>query len=71
MRTIWYKRSGQQTTRKAVQAAKDAYAAAKRTGDMGLLKCSIQPEIADAINRMSLEQFVNWGGQFTYKRVER
>lgn len=67
----WFKRSGQPVSESAVLRAKNAYITAKLTGRMGEnMTCSIQPAVAESIKRMSLTQFVNWSGQFTY-RIER
>ncbi len=63
----WFKRSGQRISKSVVQKAKDSYANAKRTGKMGTLSCSVQLALADAIDKMSLIEFVNWSGQFTYR----
>jgi hypothetical protein len=68
MRTVWYKRSGVRTTRKAVQSAKDQYALGKRLGAIGSLRCSVQPTVADCIDKMTLDQFATWTGQFTYRK---
>jgi len=64
----WFKRSGQRVSEAYVARAKASFAEAKRTGRMGTyMTCSIQPVIADRIDRMTLVEFVNWSGQFTYR----
>ena len=63
----WFRRSGKRTTEAAVLAARDAYAAAKRTGKMGPLPCSIQPAMADSVARMTAPEFASWSGMFTWK----
>jgi len=68
----WFKRSGQRISESAVRKAKASFAEAKRTGRMGgLMKCSIQTVVADRIDRMTLIEFANWTGQFTYRRARR
>ena len=64
----WYKRSGQRVSQKRVKQAKDNYAIAKRTGQMDNLKCSKQPAVADSIDKMSLIEFANFSGMFTYRK---
>lgn len=63
----WFKRSGERVPRVEVEKAKAAYARGKRTGRLGGLKCSIQQEVADSIDKMTLIQFANYSGQFTYR----
>lgn len=65
---VYYKRDGRRVPRAAVEAAKANYVQAKRTGDMGGLRCSIQPAMADAVEQMSLTDYCSWSGQFTYRR---
>jgi len=69
-RTIrWFKRSGQRVSKAAVRKAKASFAEAKRTGRMGSdMTCSIQPAVADRIDRMTLIEFANWSGTFTYRK---
>lgn len=67
----WFRRSGQRISEKKVIQAQQNYVEAKRTGNMGCLKCSIQLKMADSIEAMSLIEFANWSGQFTYKFVEK
>lgn len=64
----WFKRSGQRVTEAKVRKAKASFAEAKRTGRMGTcMTCSVQPAVADCIDRMTLREFANWSGQFTYR----
>lgn len=63
----WYKRNGKRVSKQAVQNAKNAYVTAKRTGKMGNLRCSIQLKVADRVDSMSLIEFVNMTGMFTYR----
>lgn len=65
--TRWYKRSGIRVSEARVQKSKDAYALGKRTGSLGGLRCTIQPSVADSIDRMSLKAFASWSGQFIWK----
>jgi hypothetical protein len=67
MITRWYKRSGIRVSTKRVQKSKDGYALGKRTGSLGGLKCSIQPAVADSVDRMTLKEFASWSGQYTWR----
>lgn len=71
MRTIFYLRSGTRISRKNVRASRMAMAQAKRTGNRSDgLPCSVQPTMADAFEKMTDEQFADWSGGYTWKRVE-
>ena len=68
----FYDRRGRRVSERTIQRARDSYALAKGiTGKLGPLSCSIQPEVADAIQRMSLFQFALWSGSFTWREIER
>ncbi len=70
MRTIFYLRSGTRISRSRVRAARLAYANAKRTGNLGnILKMSIQPTMADAFEKMRDEDFTDWSGAYTWKKL--
>ena len=66
----WYKRSGHKVSAKFVLRAKQSYADCKRTGSIGPLRCAVNLKLAEAIDNMSLIEFANYTGQFTY-RIER
>jgi hypothetical protein len=63
----FYYRNGEQATIREVLAAQRNYVVAKRTGRMGNLPCSVQPEVADSIERMTPTEFARWSGLFTYR----
>ena len=54
---------------RAVREAQAFYTLAKRTGQMGKLTCSIQPSVADSIEKLTLIEFANYTGMFTYRRT--
>ena len=64
--TRWYKRDGRRVSEATVASAKATHAAAKRTGRLGPLRCTVQPDIAARIDEMTLREWVNYTGQFTY-----
>lgn len=66
----WYRRDGRRATTKDVARARQNYAEGKRTGRMGDLRCNTNLTVADRVERMTLIEFANWSGQFTY-RFER
>jgi hypothetical protein len=69
MKVIFYKRSGERVSRKEVRKNRLAYAQAKRTGKLGELTVSIQPTVADSIEIMRDEDFADWSGSYTFKRI--
>lgn len=71
MRTTFYKRSGERVSRRTVRANRLAYANAKRIGKLGELTVSIQPTLADSIERMRDEDFADWSGGYTWKRLHQ
>jgi len=64
----WYKRSGQRVKPSTVLKAKSDYAYAKETGKMGNISCKINLQIAKRIESMSLIEFSNYSGMFTYRK---
>jgi len=70
MKVLWYERSGKRVSEKRVRQSKDYAAEAKRTGKMGPLICSIQSNVANRIDQMTLIEFANWSGNFTCKHEE-
>jgi len=64
----FHDRRGRRVSERTVRRARDDYALAKRTGKLGPLACSIQPEVAESLERMSLFQFCCWSGSFTWKQ---
>ncbi len=69
MPVIFYKRSGERVSRATVRRNMDAYVEAKRTsGRLGELPMSIQPRMADAIEKMREEDFADWSGAYTFKK---
>lgn len=70
MKTIFYLRSGKRVPRKSVYKSRMAYVEGKRTGKFsnGLI-CSIQPTVADGIEKMRDEDFADWTGSYTWKRI--
>lgn len=69
MKTVFFKRSGERISRATVRKNKLAYAQAKRTGKFGELTVSIQPTVAASIERMREEDFADWSGAYTFKKV--
>jgi hypothetical protein len=69
--TRFFHRSGKPASRREVTRARQNAAEAKRTGRCGPLACSIQPTVADRIDRMTDEEFATWSGQFTYRSGNR
>lgn len=69
MTTIFYKRTGERVSRQTVRKNRLAFAAAKRTGKLGELTVSIQPTLADAIEKMRDEDFADWSGAYTFKKL--
>jgi hypothetical protein len=65
--TRWFLRSGKRISAAAVKRAQQRYAEAKRTGHLGPLPCSVRPNVADAIEKMSLKQFASWSGMFVWR----
>ena len=65
--TRWYKRDGRRVSEATVASAKATHAAAKRTGRLGPLRCTVQPDIAARIDEMTLHEWANYTGQFTYR----
>jgi hypothetical protein len=71
MTTRFFHRSGKPASRREVERARHNAAEAKRTGRCGPLACSVQPTVADRIDRMTAEEFACWSGQFTDRRTDR
>lgn len=71
MKIRFYKRCGLRVSEAKVLKARDNYAEGKRTGQMGLLKCSIQPEVADSVSKMTAREFASFSGQFSYRVKEK
>jgi hypothetical protein len=69
MTTRFYKRSGERVSREWVHAKKKEYAFAKRVGLSTPFSMSAQPRVADSIDRMTDEEFCDWSGAFTYRKV--
>lgn len=70
MRTLFYRRNGTRVSRATVRRNRLAYAEAKRTGKLGELPMSVQPTVAAAIEKMREEDFADWSGAYTFKKVE-
>lgn len=70
VKVIFYRRSGERVSRKRVRQSRLAYALAKRTGKLGELTVSIQPTVAEAFEKMRDEDFADWSGAYTFKRVQ-
>ena len=66
----FFKRSGEAVSRAAVERARDSFAEGKRSGRLGLLRCSVQVQVAERVEAMTAEEFCRWSGQFSY-RVSR
>ena len=70
--TVFWMRNGTRTSRKAVRRNRLAMVEAKRvTGKIGEIMCSIQPTLADAFEKMTEEEWCDYSGSCTWKRVER
>lgn len=70
MRTIFLRRSGSRVSREFVRRQKLAYVEAKRTtGNLGGIPVSIQPTVADSIERMREEDFADWSGAYVFKKI--
>ena len=70
MKVVFYRRNGQRVSRKLVRASRLAMAEAKKTGKRSDgLPCSIQPEMAAAFEKMRDEDFADWSGAFTFKKI--
>jgi len=67
MSTRWYKRSGMKVSEAAVRKSQMNYVKGKRTGNLGGLRCSINPDVADRVEAMSLKEFASWSGQFVWR----
>jgi len=63
----WFRRNGRRVAESRVRASKDAYALGKRCGILDGLRCSVQENVADRIDRMTLPEFASWSGQFTWR----
>ena len=63
----WYKRTGQQVSELTVKKARSNFAIAKRTGRMGNLRCTVNLDVADRVEQMTLVEFANMSGMFTYR----
>lgn len=70
-RLRWFTRAGRPISQAKVEAAKQNYARAKETGSMGTLRCTVDVLVAERIRGMTLVEFANWSGRYTYRRVER
>lgn len=66
-RTFWYRRNGARVAKRLVSRSQTDYALSKRTGRMGPLRCSIQPTVAESIERMTLKEYASWTGYFTWR----
>lgn len=70
MRTVFYKRSGERVSRAHVRRSQMQFVHAKgTTGKLGELNVSIQPTLAEAIERMREEDYADWSGSYTWKRI--
>lgn len=67
----FFHRSGKPVTEAAVRRAQMNWVKAKRTGKLGPMTVSIQPNVADSVERMSLTEFCRYSGAFTYKSTRR
>lgn len=67
--TIFYRRSGERIARAKVEKAKAAFVLAKRFGAKDPIPLSAQPAVADSIERLTLEQYCDWSGCFTFKKT--
>ena len=65
----FYERNGRRVNEKTVLRARDAYVKAKRTGNMGVLKCSIQLEVSKSVQRMSAREFASFSVMYTYRVI--
>ncbi len=63
----WYLRSGLRTSEATVRQAQRHTEDAKRTGRLGNLSCSIQPDVARGIRDMTITEFAMWSGLFTWR----
>ncbi|MFA4972313.1 MAG: hypothetical protein WC683_06845 [bacterium] len=63
----WYLRNGRRTSEATVRAAQRSAEEAKRTGKMGNIPCSIQPAVARGIRDMTVTEFAQWSGCFTWR----
>jgi len=64
----WYKRTGQRVTVQMVERAKLNFVNAKRTGQMGPIKCTVNLDVANRVEQMTLVEFANMSGMFTYRK---
>jgi hypothetical protein len=71
MATRFFHRSGKPASRREVERARRNAAESKRTGRCGPLACSVQPTVADRIDRMTAEEFCRWSGTYTYRNTGR
>jgi hypothetical protein len=68
MTTRFYKRSGERVSRAYIKRQKDWFVNAKRFGTNDPLPVSKQPTVANAIERMTEEQYCDWSGSYTFKK---
>ena len=72
MKTLWYRRSGERVSAKRVAEVHAHAVHAKRYGypasPWAPPGMSAQPSLADALERMTDEEWVTYSGTFTYIR---
>jgi hypothetical protein len=68
MKTLFYKRSGERTSRAYVRRNRLGYARAKRIGRLGELMVSVQPTVAERYETMTEEEYCTHTGAFTYRK---
>ena len=70
MNTRFYRRNGTPISRAKVRAARLAMVEAKRTGKRpDGLPCSVQPELAASFERMREEDFADYSGAYTFRKI--
>ena len=68
-KVCFYTRGGKAVPAARVQSAKQNDADARRTGRYaGGLRCNINPRMAERIESMTLIEYCNWSGAYTYRQ---
>jgi len=63
----WYRRCGRRISVADVTASKAACAESYRTGYLGTLKRAVNEQMAERVERMTLQEWANWSGAYTYR----